>query len=233
VAESSRRKLAVTRRCPAPLTALVAALVFGLGSQPISIRADQAGTADYSLTFPNGLAAPTGPIPSSGSSSIAAPQVVLLVDPAGGVVTPPASSPQGPLTVLAGSQGFASNGVYDFLENTTNSAGQPLQGLGLSFYGTGTSAGGVQPGGVLNFSLNVTNINSPPALEWVSNGSQTVSPFTPNPVYGTADASTTVSTDSVIISNPEPLSLLLWSALAGAGLLRARAQRRPDRVASC
>ena len=38
--ESSRRRLAVIRRCPAPLTALVAALVFGLGSQPIAAQAD-------------------------------------------------------------------------------------------------------------------------------------------------------------------------------------------------
>ena len=44
------------RRCPAPLTALVAALVLGLGSQPISTQADgissstAAGTADYTLT---------------------------------------------------------------------------------------------------------------------------------------------------------------------------------------
>jgi hypothetical protein len=29
---------------------------------------------------------------------------------------------------------------------------------------------------------------------------------------------------------PEPLSVFLWSALAGAGFLRARAARRPARV---
>ena len=38
---------------------------------------------------------------------IAPPQVVALVEPAGGVVTPPSSSPSGPLTVIpSGSQGF-------------------------------------------------------------------------------------------------------------------------------
>src|SRR5450631_1269848 len=62
--ESSRRKLAVIRRCPAPLTAMVAVLVFGLGSQPISTQADgissstTAGTAEYTLTTTTGLPAP-------------------------------------------------------------------------------------------------------------------------------------------------------------------------------
>jgi hypothetical protein len=227
----------VIRRCPAPLPALVAALVFGLGLQPISTRADQVGTADYSLTFPTGLSAPTGASPSPGSSSVAAPQVVLLVDPAGGVVAPSSSSTQGPLTILAGSKGFDTSGVYDYLATSTGSNGQPLQALGLSFYGTGTTAGGMAAGGVLNFSLNVTNINSPPTLEWVNNGSQTMSPFTPNPASGTAEATTTVSaanaaSTSDAANTPEPLSLLLWSTLLGAGLLRARAVRRSARVAS-
>src|SRR5262249_24414160 len=98
----------------------------------ISARADQVRTAGYSLTFPGGLPAPTGPIPSSGSSSIGAPQVVLLVDPAGGVVAPDPSSTQGPLTVLSGSHGFDSTGVYDYLATSTDSSGHPLQALGLS-----------------------------------------------------------------------------------------------------
>ncbi len=219
------------RRCPAPFTALVAALVLGLGSQPMTLRADQVGTADYSLTFPNGLPAPSGPIPSSGSTSVAAPQVVLLVDPAGGVVAPQSSSTQGPLTVLSGSHGFDATGVYDYLASSTDSSGQPLQALGLSFYGSGIAAGGV-----LNFSLNVTNASSPPTLEWVNNGSQTMSPFTPNPVLASPDASASVSTtqtsSSDVTNTPEPLSLLLWSVLAGAAVLRARTLRRTHQAAA-
>ena len=55
------------RRCPAPLTVLVAALVFGLSSQPMSTWADgmssstTAGTADYTLTTTTGLPSPTAP----------------------------------------------------------------------------------------------------------------------------------------------------------------------------
>ncbi len=220
------------RRCPAPLTVLLATVVFGLGLQASPTRADQVGTADYSITFPNGLPAATGAIPGSGSSNIAAPQVVLLVDPAGGVVAPSSSSTQGPLTILSGSSGFDQSGVYDYLASSSDSNGQPLQALGLSFYGQGIAAGGV-----LNFSLNVTNASSPPTLEWVTNGSQTMSPFAPNPAMGTAATSTTTTGGSSSSSGddpvptPEPLSLLLWSALAGAGLLRMRAVRRSCGVA--
>src|SRR3954468_23286734 len=61
LAESSRRRLAVVRRCPAPLTMLAAALAFGLGSRPMSTWADgltnksntastPTVTVDYTLT---------------------------------------------------------------------------------------------------------------------------------------------------------------------------------------
>jgi hypothetical protein len=207
------------------LTALAATLAFGLGSQPISTQASKAGTADYSITFPDGLAAPSGSSPTSDTSNIASPQVVLLVEPAGSVVAPSSSSTQGPLTILAGSTGFDQSGVYDYLATSSNSSGQPLQALGLSFYGSGIKAGGV-----LNFSLNVTNGSSPPTLEWVTNGSQTMSPFSPNPASATSTTGTGTGTSPTeVVSNPEPLSILLWSALVGAGLLRARAVRRPVR----
>ena len=124
------------RRCPAPLTAMVAALVFGLGLQPVSTQADQVGTADYTLTSTTGLPAPTGPIPTSGSSNIPSPQVEALIEPAGGVVTPATTSTQGPLTILSGSPGFDRSGVWDYLANATQN-GQTYEGLGLSFYGQG------------------------------------------------------------------------------------------------
>ena len=102
---------------------------------------------------------------SGGSASlvfaptIAPPPVVALIQPAGGVVTPAASSTQGPLTILSGSHGFNSSGVYDFLASTKDSNGNPLQALGLSFFGQGLAAGGI-----LNFSLNVANQSTPPQL---------------------------------------------------------------------
>ena len=208
------------RRCPAPLTALAAALLFAWGLQPISAMADGIsssdgpGTADYTLTATNGLPAPTVPMPgtvftqlgtiTTGSAavgisssselapgdlvtgtgipsgdtisqinsngtgftlsqnatgsgpqsltftSVPSPQIIALINPTGGVPTPATTSTQGPLTILPGSHGFSSSGVFDFLATTNPTTGQPAQGLGLSFYGQGLAAGGV-----LNFSLNV------------------------------------------------------------------------------
>ena len=281
------------RRCPAPLTALVAALVLALGSQPTSVMADgissssTAGTANYTLTTTTGLPAPTVPVPgtsimqldtlTSGSAAVAAtnttdlavgdpvsgtgipagdtisqinadgsgftlsqnatvsgpeklmftsvpsPQIGAIINPAGGVVTPATSSTQGPLTILPGSHGFSPSGVFDFLATGTNATtGLPVQGLGLSFYGQGLAAGGV-----LNFSLNVANASNPPQLVSQTAGVK----ITLDP--STTSTSTSTSTSSEDVNSvPEPLSLLLWSALAGAGLLRVRAVRRSGRVAS-
>jgi hypothetical protein len=153
------------------------------------------------------------------SPTIAPPQVVALVEPAGGVVTPPSSATQGPLTILSASSGITSTGVYDYLASTTSN-GQPLQALGLSFYGNGLEAGGL-----LKFSLNVANQSSPPQLVSQTPG-VTITLNPPTPSSGSSSSgSSSVGTDAV----PEPLSLLLWSALAGVGLIRAHAWRRPRR----
>ena len=94
--------------------------------------------------------------------TIAPPQVVALIEPAGGVVTPPSSSALGPLSILAGSQGFNASGVYDYLASTKDANGNPLQAFGLSFYGQGLAS--LANGGMLKFSLDVANQNAPPQL---------------------------------------------------------------------
>ena len=97
------------RRCPAPLTAMMAALVFGLGSQPIATQADgissstAVGTANYTLTTPPngpGLPAPTVPVPgtslqqldtlTNGSAAVAATNTSELAvgDPVKGTGIP-------------------------------------------------------------------------------------------------------------------------------------------------
>jgi hypothetical protein len=207
------------------MIALVAALAFGLGSQSRFARADQAGTADYTLTSASSIATPTGPPPTAGASNVTTPQVVALIDPAGGVVTPAATSTQGPLTILPGSQGFSSSGVYDFLLSTTDQNGNPLQALGLSFFGQGLAAGGV-----LNFSLNVANASDPPQLVSQTTGvSIKLDPTSSTTTGSTSSSSSSSGTPAT--STPEPLSLLLWTTLAGAGFLRARAMRRSNPVA--
>jgi hypothetical protein len=163
---------------------------------------------------------------ASGSESLvftptlAPPQVVALVQPAGGVVTPASTSTQGPLTILANSSGFSASGVYDYLASTKDSNGNPLQAIGLSFYGQGLAAGGV-----LNFSLNVANASDPPQLVSQTAGVS----ISLDKTSSSSSSSSTSSQTSTSVSDaqvPEPLSLLMWTALAGAGLLRARAIRR-------
>ena len=215
------------RRCRAPMIALMAALAFGLGSQSRFALADQAGTADYTLTSTTSISAPTGPPPTAGASNVTTPQVVALIDPAGGVVTPPATSTQGPLTILPGSTGFSSSGVFDFLLSTTDQNGKPLQALGLSFFGQGLAAGGV-----LNFSLNVTNASAPPQLVSQTAGVSIALDSTSSTAGSTSSSSSSSSSSTTAAtSTPEPLSLLLWTTLTGAGFLRARAMRHSHRVA--
>lgn len=225
------------RRCPTPLTALVASLVFYFGTQPIFTKADQVGTADYTLTTTTGLPAPSGPIPTSGSTNIPSPQVEALIEPAGGVVTPATTSTQGPLTILPGSHGFEASGVWDYLANATQN-GQTYEGLGLSFYGQGLAAGGV-----LNFSLNVANVNDPPQLVSATPGVM----ITLNSTNSTGSSSTGSSSSSssssssgsssstssgTVDSVPEPLSVFLWVTLAAAGLMRARVTCRAKQAAT-
>jgi hypothetical protein len=145
-----------------------------------------------------------------------APQVVALVEPAGGVVTPPSSSTVGPLTILSGSQGFSASGVYDYLASKDVN-GTPLQALGLSFYGQGLANGGV-----LNFSLNVTNQSSPPQLVSQTPGVT----IALQPPSDSSSSNTKTGTGTTISETPEPLSLLVWAALTGVGLLRMRASRK-------
>jgi hypothetical protein len=147
------------------------------------------------------------------------PQVFALVEPANGVVTPASSAAQGPLTILSASHGINSSGVYDFLASTTTN-GVSYQAFGLSFYGNGLTAGGS-----LQFALNVSNQSSPPQLVSQTPGvTITLDPATSGNSGGGSGSSSAVA-DSV----PEPLSLLLWSALAGAGLIRSAGWRSISR----
>ncbi len=193
--------------------------VTALGSGGAQVTLSQSATVNggESLTF---------------TPVIAPPQVVALIDPAGGVVTPPSSSTLGPLTILSGSQGFNASGVYDYLANTTQN-GSPLQALGLSFYGQGLAS--LANGGILKFSLDVANQNSPPQLVSQTSGVTIALQSSDNSSSGSSsDTGTNTSTGGGTqigtASIPEPLSVLVWSALVGAGLLRARVWRKRDPI---
>ena len=132
-------------------------------------------------------------------------------------MTPPSSSTVGPLTILAGSQGFSASGVYDYLASKTVND-TPLQALGLSFYGSGLANGGL-----LNFSLNITNQSSPPQLVSQTPGVT----IALQPAADSSSTNTKTGTGTTISETPEPLSVLVWVVLTGVGLLRVRASRKP------
>jgi hypothetical protein len=214
----------VIRRCPAPLTVMFAALAIGLGSRPMSAQADPVtSTATYTLTTSTAI-----PVPSA---NIAGPQVEALVLPPGGVVPPTSStgSQESPLTILSGSTGFDPSQLVVALKNTTSSSGAPEQMFGLVFFGQGLAAGGV-----LNFSLTTqSSLTSPPVLESQTQGVTITLDSVSSPSSGTGSgvADTGGGGGGGGPRVPEPLSVLIWSALACAGLLRVRAQRRSQQAA--
>ncbi len=208
-------------------------LVTGTGI-PSGTTVSQVGSGGSQITLSQSAT-------TSGSESlvftpnIAAPQVVALIEPVGSVPAPPANSTAGPLTILAGSQGFNQSGVYDFLNTPKDANGNLLQpiALGLSFYNNASSQGlaSLANGGVLNFSLNVANQNAPPQLVSQTKGvSITLEQGASTSGSGSSDTSSGGSGGQITTENvPEPLSVLVWSALAGAGLLRSRAARKSRR----
>jgi hypothetical protein len=157
--------------------------------------------------------------------NIAPPQVVAVVNPYLGVIEPALTSATGPLTILSGSQGFNSTGVYDYLAKGTDQNGNPVQVLGLSFYGQGLAS--LANGGILNFSLDVANPNSPPTLVSQTAGVSIALQNSGGSTGDTGTGTTTGNGGEGALDTPEPLSVLVWSALAGAGLLRSRALRKP------
>ena len=124
--------------------------------------------------------------------------------------------------------------MYDYPASTKKDANgnllQPIA-LGLSFYSTPTGPGGLAAtsnGGVFNFSLNVANPNSPPQLVSQMSGVtiNSLPAASTTGSGGTTDTGTggggQITTENV----PEPLSVVVWGSLAGAGLLRRRASQK-------
>lgn len=206
------------RRTPLALAALAAVAA-------LAGRAEAASIATYQLK--NNAAAGTAPVS----------QVVAEIQPPGSVFAP-ASSSASPLTVLSGSGGFNAAGVTVAIGTGKLANGDPLQVLNLQF-----DKGGLAPGGVVDFSLNLganyTGPNPTLLLEDPHTGlapaGLTIAAFTPpttstgsgsGSTTPTAGGSTTTPSNNV----PEPVSIALWSVAAGLGLLRARAFRRARQV---
>lgn len=147
----------MSRRCPAPLIALAAALAFGLGWQPMSSRADvltsNSNTSntttellEYTLTANQAITGMTGTPPAQGSSNPPTPELVATISPVS-VVTPPTGSNSQPLQIMPVPD---ANGYY-YLNpnqlavyvgnNPADGSAITQQALGLSFYGPGLAQG--------------------------------------------------------------------------------------------
>jgi hypothetical protein len=227
----SRRKLAVNCRRLTVLAAAVAA-VLSLAVRVTPARASgiSTATATYQLTSDVNLPA--------ADSSASGPQVIAAVS--GGTVVPPTQSDgtQGsPLTILSSSAGLDQNKLIVALKNQVSNGSTPAQQLfGLSFLGSGLQS--AANGGHLDFQLSVDGSQLVPTLSVTNNNALHVAALTlPTPTTTVTTppvttpttptvTPTTTATDSSQVQVPEPTALVLWSAVAGAGLLRARGLRR-------
>ena len=201
-------------RCLSRVALLGSLLAIGLGLQPVAAHAavnTSTTTVDYSLTTSSTIAVP--------GANISGPQVVALITPTGSVVPPTLSNgTQGsPLTVLPNSTGLDPSQLVVALRDATSSSGQPEQQLGLVFYGQGFKAGGV-----LNFALSINSAlaSDPPVLQSLTPG-VTIAldpPTTTNSGTGGGGGSSGNSSNAI----PEPLSVILWSALLVGVVARNR-----------
>lgn len=208
------------RRC---LTLLaVFTVVLTLATRPTSVQADgitSTATATYSLKVPGGLPDPGSDVENV-NTGITLPQLEANVIPAGGI-TPPTltdGSQGSPLTIEPDSYGFDKDHLVVALKN------DPLvdptdQKFGMVFFN-----GGLAADNLLHFTLNINNaLTSPPTLQITSPGSL-------EGVVLTAEKSSLdpppPPVDQPTPTIPEPMSMLVWSALAGFGLFRARGFRR-------
>ncbi len=191
-------------RCLSRATMLGTLLAIGLGFQPMAAHAALANasttTVDYSLTTSSTIGVP--------GANISGPQVVALITPTGGVVPPTLSNGQqgSPLTVLPNSTGLDPSQLVVALKEA--SSVQPVQELGLVFYGQG-----FQAGGVLNFALSINSAlaSDPPVLQSLTSG-VTITLDSPT-TAGTTSGASGSSSSPTGVATPEPLSLILWSAV--------------------
>ena len=209
-------------RCFSRAALLGTLLAIGLGFQPMAAHAASVNasttTVDYSLTASSTIGVP--------GANISGPQVVALITPTGSVVPPTLSNgTQGsPLTVLPDSTGFNASQLVVALRDATSSTGQPEQQLGLVFYGQG-----LQAGGVLHFALSINSAlaSDPPLLQSLTPGititaDSPTSTTTTSGVSGNSGSSSGSSTNNGVVNNPEPLSVILWSAVLVGVVARNR-----------
>jgi len=207
-------------RCLSRVALLGTLLVLGFGFQPMAAHAAvnaSTTTVDYSLTTSSTIGVP--------GANIKDPQVEALITPTGGVVPPTLSSGQegSPFTVVPDSTGFDPSQLIVLLRDAKSSSG-PEQELGLIFYGQG-----LQAGGHLHFALSINSAlaSDPPELHSLTQGVTITADSPPAATTTTAGASgnggsSSGSSTNNVVSNPEPLSVILWSAVIVGVVARNR-----------
>ena len=209
------------RRCLASMLSL--SVVAMLAVQPMSAHAAASNNFGYYELV-------------NTRSTVLKDLVVTNVIPPNAITPPNAST--SPLTILDGSFGFDPKNLQVFL----SPADPNVQGMAINF-----ANGGLAPGGTLNFKVSLDseiNPDNPPRLELQSPDTDLKLVRLPTP---TADAivvsppnvpATPVNPPSptltapTVENTPEPVSITLWSALAGVGFLRARSFRRARHAAA-
>jgi hypothetical protein len=117
----------------------------------------------------------------------------------------------------------SSNQVYVGLKDATSPSGQPEQFLGLFF------SNGLNAGSVLQVPLYYNTSTPPQLIPQTAGVSAYHAPDgSTSGSVGTQSSGTGITPDA---NAPEPLSLLIWAALAGIGLARAHFLRRSKRMA--
>jgi hypothetical protein len=191
------RSFAVLRRFTGLLTLMTAALAIAGSAHGASI-VTESGTKYAYYELVNTRSTPVSDLILAG---VVPPTAVVPADPT-----------LGPLTIVKGSSGFDANN----LSVITSPTGADPAGIGFDFTNAKNPLAG---GGVLNFKVSLDpnySLTTTPTLTLQPPDADLVlfsyTPVAPNAGPGAANT-------------PEPVSLALWSALAGVGLIRARAFR--------
>jgi hypothetical protein len=183
----------------------------------------------FTLTTSQAIASEGATAPSSTAAGQPSPQVLMLDTP---VSIQPSDKTNDLLYVASGSGSssyYFDNPNQILVRSSTNSSFQKngvpveVQPLALNFYGPG-----LQAGQSVTFDLPFKSsiVGIPPAA---SSGSSAGSTSSSGPGSGSNTPSAqTADASPQGAETPEPLSLLVWTAMIGVGAWRARARaRRP------
>src|SRR5271157_4329486 len=214
-------------RCFPRVALLGTVLALGFGFQPVAAHAAASAsttTFDYSLTTATTIPADPTAVAASGATTPSGPQVVwyTITPTSSGVAPTLIDVSPGPLVIQSSSTGFdlSTLKVVDGVVTTASSSGQPEALLGLVFVNQA-----FQPGNVLNIALTFNGaVSNPPELQLTPGGTifQADPPTTTSAGTSGNAGSSSGSSTSGIINNPEPLSVILWSAVLVGVVARNR-----------